>query len=189
MKIYTKTGDKGETGLYGGERVRKDSLRVEAYGTVDELNSFLSVAKTHMSAHETASMITDIQKDLFTLGADIATPARSQTACRVPRISTTHIKNLETLIDRVQGTLSPQTHFYLPGGCPASSSLETARSVCRRAERRLWSVAKKEDVNPDALVYLNRLSDLLYVLARQANKHQGIIEIQWEPEKGGKKKS
>ncbi len=181
MKIYTKSGDKGETGLYGGQRVRKDSTRVEAYGTVDELNSFLSIAKLHLTEPETTSTITNLQKELFVLGADIATPPHSKTAKKTPRITSAHVENLETLIDKAQNILPPQKHFYLPGGCPASSALEAARSVCRRAERRLWTVAKKEPVNEQALIYLNRLSDFLYVLARLINKRQGVPETPWEP--------
>jgi len=183
MKIYTKTGDKGETGLYGGQRVRKDSPRIEACGEVDELNSFLSVARNHITERATNNTLISLQKDLFVLGADIATPSYSKTAQRTPRISPAHIKNIETLIDAAQSTLTPQTHFYLPGGCPASSAVEAARSVCRRAERRLWTLSGKEEVSQDTLIYLNRLSDFLYVLARLINKNQGVVEIPWEQDK------
>ena len=182
MKIYTKSGDKGQTGLFGGKRVKKQSARVEAYGSVDELNSFLALASAFITEHETAAILTDIQKDLFVLGADLATPSGSKTPKKTPRISSRHIRNLENIIDRVQTSLPPQTHFVLPGGSQASSALEVARSVCRRAERKLWALADKEDVNQEAVVYLNRLSDLLFVLARLINKKQGVLEIPWEPD-------
>jgi cob(I)alamin adenosyltransferase len=176
MKIYTKTGDKGQTGLCGGRRVRKDSLRVEVCGTVDELNSFLAVAKSHLSDKDALSKIVNVQRDLLILGADVATPNSKTVPKRTPRIGPHQIKKLEGWIDEIQAGLPRQTRFFLPGGSIETASLEVARSVCRRAERRLWTLADKESVNEKGLIYLNRLSDFLYVLARWINQHQRIAE-------------
>ena len=181
VKIYTKTGDAGLTGLYGGERVPKDSPRIETCGAIDELNSWLSFSRDLLPEAGWADSIAGIQKDLFTLGADVATPEKSKTSARAPRIGPHHVKAIETLIDAAETALPPQDRFYLPGGCPASNAVEIARGVCRRAERRLWTLAHNEPVNREAAVYLNRLADYLYVLARLINKRQGVREIPWEP--------
>ena len=184
MKIYTKTGDKGQTGLYDGSRTRKDSLRIEACGAVDELNSFLAAAKEQVPYKDVRSELVEIQKDLFVLGSDVATPLKSKTAPkRTPRIGPAYIKKLEARIDEIQAQLPKQSHFFLPGGCQASSAVEICRSVSRRAERRLWALSRKEPLNPDTLIYLNRLSDFLYVLARLLNKHWGVPETAWVPGK------
>lgn len=187
MKIYTGTGDRGETGLYGGARVSKDHARVEAYGTLDETNALLGVAAAHLlqtQDTELAAVVARLQSELFTLGADLATPlVREAQAGKslVPRIEAAHSVGLEDLIDRFEADLSPLTTFILPGGSPAAAVLHQARTVARRAERRtvsLWHDAP-DDMNPEVLRYLNRLADLLFVLARAANAQAGIADIPW----------
>lgn len=188
MKIYTKTGDGGETGLYGGNRVAKDSSRVEAYGTVDELNSVIGVARaalpTERDADGVDALLARIQSELFDLGAELATPpARLDTAlgARVPLATEIRVARLEGEIDFFEETLPPLKTFILPGGTPASAALHQARAVCRRAERRTVSLAHSEEetVRPEALHYLNRLSDLLFVLARHANHVAGLPDVPW----------
>jgi len=189
MKIYTKTGDAGETGLYGGSRVAKDSARVEAYGTVDELNSVLGVARATLSMGEQSGVGVDtllarIQSELFDLGAELATPpARLDTAlgARIPLATDARVARLEKEIDCCEETLPPLKTFILPGGGTASAALHQARAVCRRAERRTVSLAHDEEgtVRPEVLRYLNRLSDLLFVLARQANHVAGVPDVPW----------
>jgi cob(I)alamin adenosyltransferase len=191
MRIYTGTGDTGETGLYGGQRVAKNDVRVEAYGTVDETNALLGVAVTLLANDaELHDIVTDLQRELFTLGSDLATPlerdARAGQAV-VPRIEATHTEALERLIDRYEETLPPLRQFILPGGTPSAAALHQARTVCRRAERcvvALYQTAP-ETMNEETLKYLNRLADLLFVLARAANHRAGVDDVPWtRPEKG-----
>lgn len=185
MKIYTGTGDTGETGLYGGARVSKDDARVEAYGTLDEANAALGVAATLLQEDsELGPVVTRIQSELFTLGADLATPlAREAQAGKsiVPRIDAAHSIALEELIDRFDTALAPLQNFILPGGTPAAAALHHARAVIRRAERRTVTLhrAAPDDVNPETLRYLNRLADLLFVLARAANQRGGVADTPW----------
>jgi cob(I)alamin adenosyltransferase len=189
MKIYTKAGDAGETGLYGGARVSKDDARVEAYGTVDELNCALGVARAALSpdmehATDTGLLLARLQRELFDLGAELATPpARldSKLGQRVPLVTDGRIGELETHIDRMDATLEPLKAFILPGGTPLSAALHVARAVCRRAERRAVTLARMDTgtVRPEALRYLNRLSDLLFVLARYANHDAGVPDVPW----------
>ena len=184
VKIYTRTGDTGETGLFGGGRVAKDVMRVEAYGTVDELNSLLGVAVAAGLPGDLATLTTRLQSELFDLGADLATPvdstARSDT---VVRVSQAQVDALEADIDRCEEGVEPLKTFILPGGSPAGAALHHARTVCRRAERRAVSLANSEPVSELVIPYLNRLSDLLFVMARLANALTGTSETQWLPGK------
>jgi cob(I)alamin adenosyltransferase len=171
-KVYTKTGDGGDTSLVGGKRVSKASLRVEAYGDVDEVNSYLGLARAYGNDSEIDEALSLIQNDLFTLGADLASPADIQ----VPRIAMEFIATLEELSDRFLQELAPLQEFILPGGCKAGATLHLARTVARRSERKVVALAALEEVNPQSIVYLNRLSDLLFILARLANKRAGVPE-------------
>ena len=177
MKIYTRAGDGGETGLCGGQRVPKDAVRVQTYGTVDELNAALGVALTHLNDDEAVSVLTRIQGELFEVGADLATP--SERGDTVPRLNNTATARLEAEIDRFEAELPPLRNFILPGGGSGGASLHLARAVCRRAERLLVTLAFSEDVNPEVSRYLNRLSDHLFVLARLVNHRAGRTETEW----------
>ncbi len=184
MKIYTGTGDAGETGLYGGQRVSKDDLRVEAYGTVDEANALLGVAAVHLNDPALRELVTRLQNELFVLGSDLATPlAREEAGGKsiVPRIEAVHGTALEGLIDTFEAELSPLRQFILPGGSPGSAALHVARAVVRRAERRTVALsrASPNDINPEVLRYLNRLADLLFVLARVTNHREGVPDVPW----------
>jgi cob(I)alamin adenosyltransferase len=182
MRIYTKTGDMGETGLFGGGRVSKADLRVEAYGSVDELNAQLGWAETLLRHLPLTEELRAIQSDLFVLGADLATPAdpTSAAAARARRVEPAQIERLEARIDQYDAETAPLTHFILPGGAPGAASLHVCRGVCRRAERAVVRLAQADPVNPAVLVYLNRLSDLLFVLARWVNAREGVAEPIWE---------
>jgi cob(I)alamin adenosyltransferase len=187
-RIYTKTGDKGTTALGDGRRVPKDAPRVEAYGTVDELNAILGLVLLAGVDDEGTSLLRKIQNDLFDLGADLCVPERPKRGraarARDPlRITEAHVRPLEQAIDRFNAALDPLRSFILPGGSAASSWLHLARTVCRRAERRAVTLARKEKTNPQAIVYLNRLSDLLFVMARRANDG-GRADILWIPGDG-----
>jgi cob(I)alamin adenosyltransferase len=178
VKIYTKTGDKGETGLFGNDRVSKASKRIEAYGTVDELNSVLGIVRSLNPPPEIDAIVEAIQGDLFTLGADLATPYDSNSS--VPRIQAAEVQRIEKYIDEIDPKLQPLKHFILPGGTNVAAMLHFARTVCRRAERRVVKLAKKEEIGEQAIVYLNRLADLLFVLARYANNLGGRMEKTWQ---------
>jgi cob(I)alamin adenosyltransferase len=188
MKIYTKTGDSGETGLFAGPRVRKDDLRIEAYGTVDELNAVLGLARSaaatssaqHKLPSEIDSLLATIQHTLFDLGSQLATPDPKARGTNF--VTTRQIETLEQAIDRFESQLPPLKNFILPGGAPAAAWLHLARTVCRRAERRVVTLMhrKQKNVLPEALIYLNRLSDLLFVLARAANQSAGQADVPWE---------
>lgn len=177
LKIYTRAGDGGETGLYGNMRVRKDALRVKAYGSVDECNAALGVALACVPDPEVRAILARIQGELFEVGADLATPSeRGET---VPRIQPAATARLEAEIDRFDAELAPLRHFILPGGCPCGAALHLARTVCRRAERHLVTLAQAEDTSPEASRYLNRLSDHLFTLARLVNQRAGTPEAVW----------
>jgi cob(I)alamin adenosyltransferase len=181
-RIYTRTGDSGDTGLFGGQRVRKDDVRVEACGTVDELNALLGVAVSVSQDTDLARLITHIQHDLFSLGADLATPESAgerHGSAVVNRVDDQAILSLEGEIDRLEAELAPLTRFILPGGHPLAAHLHNARTVCRRAERRCVRVLNSETANPNIVCYLNRLSDLLFVMARAANAHAGVQDVPW----------
>lgn len=169
-KVYTRTGDTGETSLVGGARVSKASIRVDAYGDVDEVNSIIGVARACLRNIEIDEVLGVIQNDLFTLGADLASPS----GIDVPRIHESFVETLEQLSDRFLGELEPLKEFILPGGSEAGATLHLARTVARRAERRTVKLSEEEEVNPLTIVYLNRLSDLLFILARVVN-HRGAI--------------
>ena len=184
MKLYTRSGDDGTTGLFGGGRVGKDHPRVEAYGTVDELNACLGVAAA-ASDGETAfaarlrDMLPTIQSQLFDIGADLATPADSPHADKVARVAETAVAQLEGWIDEVDGENEPMQTFVLPGGTELAARLHLARTVCRRAERRLRPLDHAETINPQIGHYLNRLGDLLFALARGANRDAGVPDVPW----------
>ncbi|MER3480822.1 MAG: ATP:cob(I)alamin adenosyltransferase [Meiothermus sp.] len=181
MKIYTKTGDGGETGLYGADRVPKDHPRVEAYGTVDEANSAIGLARSLLpAAHaDIGGDLEYLQNALFDLGADLATRQGSPYAKNLARLDAQDVERLEALIDRYQEEAPPFTGFIHPGGHPAAAALHLARTVVRRAERGVVSLARQEEINLEALRYLNRLSDLLFTLARVVNKREGLAEEGW----------
>ncbi len=190
LRIYTKTGDRGDTGLFGGQRVSKDDLRVEAYGTADELNAVLGVAVAHCSDGELADLLHSIQVDLFQLGSDLATPSDEDTQrgrISIDRIGAPNVERLETAIDRWESRLTPLRNFILPGGHPVAAALHQARAVCRRAERRCVTLRRSEsgaesaEVPDFVLIYLNRLSDLLFVLSRAANSRAGVADVPWTP--------
>lgn len=171
MKIYTKTGDYGETGLGQGKRAFKDSVRIAAYGDVDEANAAIGLAFTECS-NETKTILQDVQKDLLNLGADLAISEKTL-------ITTQHVEKLEQKIDVIDEKLEELTNFIIPSGAKASALLHCARTVVRRAERSVAHLARTEQVNPQCLIYLNRLSDLLFVLARFENKLAGVKEEKW----------
>jgi cob(I)alamin adenosyltransferase len=180
MKIYTRTGDKGETSLYGGQRMPKDAFRIEAYGTIDELNSVLGVARAGNTQPDIDRLLDRVQNTLFVMGADLATP-RSTGRNDVRRISRSDAELLEHDIDALENQLQPLQNFILPGGSPTAAQLHFARTVCRRAERRVVHLSHTEDIGDDAVVYLNRLSDFLFVLARFANRTATVPEHSWKP--------
>jgi len=180
MKIYTRSGDSGSTGLFGGPRVSKDDDRIEAYGTVDELNACLGVVRAAGVSQAIDAQLQQIQNELFSIGAELATPDADKHDMRI--IDSSHISRLEQWIDQHEQVLSPLKSFILPAGTSASVQLHLARSVCRRAERRVVTLSRHEDVQiSDSLtIYLNRLSDLLFVLSRVANQEAKVDEVPWQ---------
>jgi cob(I)alamin adenosyltransferase len=167
------------TALGGGQRVAKDSLRVAAYGTVDELNAIVGVALASGISDELKSILQEIQNELFHLGADLSYREEDKQTVEVPHIAERHVKKLEQLIDRLVEEVGPLQNFILPGGCLGAANLHVARTVCRRAERVAVALAADEAVSPYVLRYLNRLSDALFVMARYENKQQGVAEPLW----------
>lgn len=183
-KVYTKSGDKGETSLATGERVSKASLRITACGEVDELNSVLGLAGSKLSDSTLLQLLHQIQNHLFVLGADLAIPLPTATDRRrdtIRRVAAAEVEWLEESIDLHNEMLPPLREFILPGGCETGAWLHVARAVTRRAERAVVALAKKEKVNPQSLIYLNRLSDLLFVLARVLSRHESGAEVLWQP--------
>jgi cob(I)alamin adenosyltransferase len=179
-RIYTRTGDKGDTALGSGKRVAKFDPRIEAYGTVDETNSFVGVARLHAAGNELDQMLARVQNDLFDLGADLTIPDDgSETAAKALRIVDAQVERLEREIDHMNEKLQPLRSFVLPGGSAAAAHLHVARTVCRRAERLMVKLAQSEKVSPAAIKYINRLSDFLFVAARFANLGQG--DVLWIP--------
>ncbi len=183
MKIYTRTGDDGTTALFGGGRVPKSHPRIAAYGTIDELNAWLGLARTQLLPEESdlEALLQRLQGMLFEIGADLATPLDSR--ARTVRIESAHTEAIEREIDRLEAQLPPLKTFILPGGTPAAATLHIARTVCRRAERLVVEAAQQEVLNPEVMRFLNRLSDLLFVLARWINHQRGLSETPWLPEK------
>ena len=187
MKIYTRTGDSGSTGLFGGPRVAKDDDRIEAYGTIDELSAAIGVARSAGPPPTVDAQLAQIQRELFSIGAELAAPDPEKHRLRV--IDSTHVETLEGWIDAHEQTLTPLKNFILPAGVPAATQMHLARGICRRAERRVVTLGRRCEgsVSEPLLIYLNRLSDLLFVLARVANADAGIADAPWHPgaPKGG----
>jgi len=181
MKIYTKTGDDGETGLFGGERVKKNDARVEAYGSVDETNALLGVARAHGLSADLALVLERIQAQLFVLGAELATPPGHRNRIGLPLISPSDVGQLESDVDRLELALPALSNFVLPAGSPGACALHHARTVCRRAERNVVSVQAQAQIRSEVVVYLNRLSDLLFVMARYENQATGVSDVPWAP--------
>jgi cob(I)alamin adenosyltransferase len=179
MKIYTKTGDRGETGLFGGARVSKASLRVQAYGEVDELNSVLGLVRSEPFDAALDLLLGHVQSQLFNLGAELAADPDSKVALGIPLVSESEVAQLEQAIDRAETELAPLKTFVLPGGSRAAAYLHLARTVCRRAERTLVLLGQSQPVRDESLRYLNRLSDALFVFARLANHRAGIADVPW----------
>ncbi len=181
FKIYTRTGDKGDTGLFGGGRVAKDNPRVEAYGDVDELNAVIGMVRAVELMPRIDEVLVPVQRDLFGIGAILATPNREKMSEQLvkARIDEERIEQLERAIDAGDAELDPLTAFIVPGGTPKAAALHVARTVCRRAERRVVTLKQEADVPELVVIYLNRLSDLLFTLARVANKRAGAGEVTW----------
>jgi len=180
--IYTKTGDGGDTGLHGGGRVGKEDVRVDAYGQVDELNACLGVARAEgLGAMDV--LAGTIQDQLFTLGAVLATPSGSKAEATIPKVKPEWATQMERAIDRFDEELTPLTSFILPAGTKASAALHLARTVCRRAERRVVPLLREGKVGGEVIVYLNRLSDLLFTMARVANLRANVKDVPWTPVK------
>jgi cob(I)alamin adenosyltransferase len=179
-KVYTRTGDDGTTGLGTRKRVPKDSPRIEAYGTVDELNSIIGAAIAARLDPTLHRELTRIQNDLFHLGSDLCIPEEDKAHVKVPQIEQRHVDALEQLMDRLSPELTPLENFILPGGSPGAAQLHVARTVCRRAERLVIALSRKEAVGPFAIKYLNRLSDALFVMARYENKRRATPDVTWD---------
>lgn len=180
-RIYTRTGDEGMTGLGGGRRVPKDSPRVSAYGTVDELNSSIGVALALGLTDRLTAELKTIQNELFDLGSDLCWPEDDERRSRIPTVQPEHVERLERLIDELNATVGPLTNFLLPGGSPGAAQLHVARTVCRRAEREAIGLRHEESIGHLVLPYLNRLSDALFVMARFENHEAGVDEPLWQP--------
>ncbi len=181
VKIYTKRGDRGETSLGGGQRVPKDTLRVQVYGIVDELNSQIGVALATGLCEQLTEALTAIQSELFDVGSDLCFIEADKVKYNMPQIEPAHVTRLETLIDTLSAELEPLKNFILPGGALGAAHLHVARAVCRRAERAASTLAREEAIGEHVLAYLNRLSDALFVMARYENLQQGVAEPQWRP--------
>ena len=179
-RVYTRTGDDGTTGLGGGQRVTKDSLRIEAYGTVDELNSCIGVALAGGLEPILAEELSRIQNELFHLGSDLCVLEEDKIRMPVPRIEQRHVDALESLMDRLTTELGPLENFILPGGSPGAGRLHLARCVCRRAERIVVRLSREETVGVSTVRYLNRLSDALFVMARHENRYRGVQDAFWD---------
>jgi cob(I)alamin adenosyltransferase len=179
MKIYTRTGDSGTTGLFGGGRVDKDEARVEAYGTVDELNACIGTARATLAGSELDQTLAAIQSDLLTLGAELGCAPGHESKLKLEPIGDEDTARLENCIDAAEANLEPLRSFILPVGVPAAASLHLARTICRRAERRVISARREAPVRDELVRYLNRLSDLLFVLARDANRLAGLGDTPW----------
>ena len=185
MKIYTKSGDKGETGLFGGERVPKSSRRIEAYGTIDELNSFIGLVVEETKSEEVKEVLESIQSQLFIAGSDLAAPLTEKSSkYDIPRVPKEFFENAEKQIDKFDAELKPLSNFILPGGCRASAMLNICRTICRRAERKVVKLNESEQVGENILIFLNRLSDLFFVLARYENMISGFLDVIWKPKSG-----
>ena len=180
MKVYTKTGDKGETGLFGGKRLSKDDLRIETYGTIDELNSWIGLLRDQKIPKAQIDKLIDVQNELFVIGSHLAADS-SKKNLKLPLLDSDATLKLEQWIDELDLSLEPMKFFVLPGGHESVSYCHIARSCCRRAERRVVSLSQKENVHEFIIPYLNRLSDLLFTLSRSMTVHFGASEIPWNP--------
>jgi cob(I)alamin adenosyltransferase len=186
MKIYTKTGDQGDTSLFSGKRVRKNNIRIDSYGTIDELNSYLGLIRDHTENRAVHEDLIRIQSKLFTIGAMLATPTEKgsreekKSKLHIELIGDEDILHLENEMDKMNETLPEMTHFILPGGHPAVSFCHVARCVCRRAERKTVELHDLEGVDTQILIYLNRLSDYLFVMARKLTRDMGVEEVPWK---------
>ena len=179
-RVYTRTGDDGTTGLGGGQRVPKDSLRIETYGTVDELSSQIGVALAAGLDPRLAEVLLRVQNELFNLGSDLCILEEDKARMPVPVVEERHVVALERLMDELSEELPPLENFILPGGSPGAAALHVARTVCRRAERLAVALARAEPVGPWAVRYLNRLSDALFVMARYENRRRGVPDVLWD---------
>jgi cob(I)alamin adenosyltransferase len=182
MKIYTKTGDNGETGLFGGQRVSKDSPRIEAYGTIDEVNSCIGLAVSFSENDKTKEISGWMQNLLFVAGAELASPDTKN--ANIPSIGEEDIHQAELFIDEINAGLKELTNFILPSGIKSAAALHTARAICRRAERQIVALRKGEKVSSNLLIFINRLSDLLFVLARYENNSAGVQDVDWKSPRG-----
>ena len=180
-RIYTKTGDTGMTGLGGGRRAAKDSARVRAYGTVDELNSTIGVALALGLTERLTRELERIQNELFDLGSDLCWPEDDERRAQIPTVQPRHVEQLEGVIDELNAVVGPLTNFLLPGGSPGAAQLHVARTVCRRAEREALTLRDEEPIGELVLPYLNRLSDALFVMARYENHQRHVAEPLWRP--------
>jgi cob(I)alamin adenosyltransferase len=179
-KVYTRTGDDGTTGLGGGQRVPKDSARIEAYGTVDELSSAIGVALALGLDEKLSAWLPRIQNDLFNLGSDLCILEEDKAKMPVPVVEQRHVDALERFIDELQEDLAPLANFILPGGTPGAAQLHVARTICRRAERLAIHLSREEPIGPCIVSYLNRLSDTLFVMSRYENLKRGVQEVLWD---------
>jgi len=179
LKIYTRTGDKGETGLFGAGRVSKASSRIDAYGDIDETNSHIGLVRSFAKDKKITKILQSIQEDLFVLGSDLATPLESPARKNIRTITGQDVKRLENIIDEIEEKNKPLRNFVIPAGSNTASLLHVARTICRRAERKVVALKEKERINEQCLIYLNRLADLLFVLARFANKLSKIKDVEW----------
>ena len=184
MKIYTKTGDKGETGLFGGTRISKNSPRIEAYGTVDELNSFIGLAVTEVKEDSVKSLLNKIQNRLFTVGSDLAAPVSAEDQKKnIIRIPAEFYEEIEKSIDLFEEKLDVLKNFVIPGGSKSASLLHICRTIARRAERKVVALSSLEQINGNIVIFLNRLSDLFFVLSRYENKVSNHPDVIWESQK------
>ncbi len=188
MKLYTRTGDDGTTGLFGGQRVSKDHPRVAAYGTVDELNACIGLAAATCDVDDELhsqflAIFSELQSRLFDIGADLATPEGAKHEAKVLRISEEHVAEVEKWIDTIDSGNMKMKSFILPGGSELAARLHLARTVCRRAERLMIAVGHSEPVSDGAVIYVNRVSDLLFAMARRANVHEKVPDVPWVPAK------
>jgi cob(I)alamin adenosyltransferase len=182
VKIYTKTGDKGETGLFGGGRVSKSTSRLNAYGTIDELNSFIGLAITEVSCDEIKNILVDLQNKLFVVGSDLATPEIDKNKkLKISRTPESYILEIEQAIDSFEAKLDELKNFILPGGSRGAALLHVCRTISRRAEREVVVLKNAEQIGQNILIFLNRLSDLFFVLSRFENKHSNIPDTKWIP--------
>ena len=179
-KIYTRKGDDGTTSLGGGQRVPKDALRVQAYGTVDELNSALGLARALGVSPRLQELLTDIQAQLFGLGSDLCFLEADKARFQIPQVAPAQVDQLERWIDELTEVVGPLTHFILPNGAVGAAQLQVARTICRRAERAALTLSRTEAIGPSDLVFLNRLSDLLFVMARYENHEREVAETLWK---------